>query len=64
MIRKKRTALKIDECKIISVMDKMCAESLDPETHNAWENVRLVLITTRRKLLHLCPKDSERSDRC
>ncbi len=43
-LNKRRELLLMDE------MDKICAESLDPETHLKWESIKAVLYNTRRNL--------------
>jgi hypothetical protein len=47
--------LKISECEILKTVDVMCAESLPPDLHNAWEEVRDCLICTRQRLGELAP---------
>lgn len=47
--------LKIAECEILKTMDEMCAESLPPDLHTAWEEVKNCLIDTRSQLAHMSP---------
>lgn len=47
--------LKISECEILKTMDEMCAESLPPELHNMWEEVRDCLLETRSQLEPMTP---------
>lgn len=43
-------AIVISEVQIMSVMEQMCAESLDPETFGKWSDVAEVLRITRKAL--------------
>ena len=47
--------LKIDECKILQTMNEMCAESLPPDLHDSWEEIKAFLIDTRSQLDPLSP---------
>lgn len=47
--------LKIDECQILQKIDDMCAESLPPDLHNSWEEIKDCLIETRKQLNSLSP---------
>lgn len=42
-----------DEERLLNILDDMCAHSLDPENGDKWDDVKEVLINTRRKLKHL-----------
>ena len=48
--KKVEKQFKLQERKTIETMDSMCAESLDPETHLKWEQVKAVLYNTRKYL--------------
>jgi len=49
----------ISEHNILEVMDEMCAQSLDPETHDAWLKVKEQLISNRKSLQEIAEAEGK-----
>ena len=55
----KEVVIVVGEGELLLAVDRMCSESLPPDLHNMWEEVRDCLVCTRGALSHLAPSVGE-----